>query len=267
MASAPMVTTTKTDEGYRIDALPESFPRLSSVGATLAVKLTVPELCQLFAKFLDTPLTGPGVERILQVYLPATTFKHLKGKANTAGLQMSALSSRDPGRPTSSEQCSMCRKPWTAGQQIPCSPTMLGRQSLDTTNVVEVIGLSWFRSLSCPNPTWQLDNLEMVKHMKRPASSSAQKKIVKKPAQKQPSKGLAKKPSMSPVHKEEEKVDSPVHNVEEKKDSPAQDGRGGGGVGLFFFLVFFLKSQMTCTVPAMKPRIRHPVAGCAFGIF
>ena len=67
-SATPMVTTTKTPEGYRIDALPESFPRLSSMGATLA--LTVPELCQLFAKFLDTPLTGPGVERIIQVYLP-----------------------------------------------------------------------------------------------------------------------------------------------------------------------------------------------------
>ena len=62
-ASSPMVTTTKTAEGYRIDALPESFPRLSSVGATLVAKMTVPELCQLFAKFLDTPPTGPGVER------------------------------------------------------------------------------------------------------------------------------------------------------------------------------------------------------------
>ena len=93
-ASSPMVTTTKTAEGYRIDALPESFPRLSSVGATLVAKMTVPELCQLFAKFLDTPLTGPGVERIIQVYLPARdqatfhemwTHKHLKGKANTSG--------------------------------------------------------------------------------------------------------------------------------------------------------------------------------------
>ena len=125
-ASSPMVTTTKTAEGYRIDALPESFPRLSSVGATLVAKMTVPELCQLFAKFLDTPLTGPGVERIIQVYLPARdqatfhemwTHKHLKGKSNTSGLQTGALSSLDPGAPTSLEQCSKCRKPWTAGKQ------------------------------------------------------------------------------------------------------------------------------------------------------
>ena len=82
--------------------------------------MTVPELCQLFAKFLDTPLTGPGVERIIQVYLPARdqatfhemwTHKHLKGKSSTS------LSSLDPGAPTSSEQCSKCRKPWTAGKQ------------------------------------------------------------------------------------------------------------------------------------------------------
>ena len=142
-------------------------------------------------------------------------------------------------------------------QQIPCSPKMLGRQSLGTTNVVEVIGLSWFHSLSCPNPTWQLDNLEMVKHMKRPASSSAQKKIVKKPAQKQPSKGLAKKPSMRPVHKEEEKVDSPVHNVEEKVDSPAQDARGEG-VGLFFFPGFLPEEPDDMYSPSDEAKDKAP---------
>ena len=64
-------------------------------------KLTVPELCQLFAKFLDAPLTGPGVERIIQVYLPARdeakftemwSHKHLKGKDRTG------LSVLDPGQ-------------------------------------------------------------------------------------------------------------------------------------------------------------------------
>ena len=121
-ASLPQPIRFKLDaENHAFSKLvmfPESFPSIPNYLVNMLVGTDECELTELFARFMDQPLSGPAVTRIIEAYIPMKSMcdqeavwglNYTKG---TPGLGSKPLTARDTGTTSYDFMCSSCHNVW-----------------------------------------------------------------------------------------------------------------------------------------------------------
>ena len=97
---------------------PESFPSIPNYLVNMLVGTDEFELTELFvARFMDVPLSGPAVARIIEAYIPMKSMcdqEAVRGPNYTKGPLVWAkpLKARDTGAMSYDFMCSSCRNVW-----------------------------------------------------------------------------------------------------------------------------------------------------------